>query len=126
MLFRSYAFQDAYIVSATAVAAAGAVVAQVPRHTVSLWNDYQWHPRLNTGVGVQYRTAMFAAVDNAVVLPGYVRADASVQVGIRPRARVQLNVENLFNASYYLNADSNTNISPGGPRAAKVSLVVRF
>ena len=34
--------------------------------------------------------------------------------------RLQANVENLFDAKYYVNADSNTNISPGlAARAAR-------
>jgi catecholate siderophore receptor len=39
---------------------------------------------------------------------------------------LQANIENLFNASYYVNADSNTNISPGSPRALRVALTTRF
>jgi catecholate siderophore receptor len=38
-----YTYQDAYVSSATTAAAAGAQVAQVPHHTVSLWNNYQFH-----------------------------------------------------------------------------------
>ena len=41
-------------------------------------------------------------------------------------ARVQANVENLFGARYYTNADSNTNISPGGPRTLRVALTTTF
>jgi catecholate siderophore receptor len=32
------------------------------------------------------------------------------------------NVENLFNRKYFLNANSNTNITPGSPRAFRVAL----
>jgi catecholate siderophore receptor len=37
-----------------------------------------------------------------------------------------VNVENLFNATYFINADSNTNISPGFPRALRVGLTTAF
>jgi catecholate siderophore receptor len=40
--------------------------------------------------------------------------------------RLQANVENLFNRTYYINADSNTNISPGAPRSVRVALMARF
>ena len=43
-----------------------------------------------------------------------------------PRLRVQLNVENLFDAAYFTNTDSNTNISPGAGRAARVGLTAWF
>jgi catecholate siderophore receptor len=121
-----YGFQDAFITSATASAAFGAVVGQVPHHTLSLWNRYQIAPRLGGGLGVIYRSDMFAAIDDTVTLPSYVRADAAVFVQVNERLRLQLNVENLLNAKYYVNADSNTNISPGSPRAIRVGLITRF
>jgi catecholate siderophore receptor len=39
---------------------------------------------------------------------------------------LQMNVDNLFGAKYYVNADSNTNISPGSPRAVHVAMTTRF
>ena len=69
---------------------------------------------------------MFVAVDNTVTLPGYTRADAALFYTITPAVRLQLNVENLFDARYSINADSNTNISPGSPRAGRVGLTTRF
>ena len=56
---------------------------------------------------------MFAAIDDTVRLPGYVRADAAVYYSLTERTRLQVNAENLFDRKYYVNADSNTNISPG-------------
>ena len=64
-----YAWQDAFVTSATVAAKEGAQVGQVPHHTVSLWNNYRVHPRVAVGVGVLHRTDMFAAIDNTVVVP---------------------------------------------------------
>jgi catecholate siderophore receptor len=47
-----YAYQDAFVTSATVAARAGAIVGQVPRSTFSLWNNYQVHPRVGLGLGV--------------------------------------------------------------------------
>jgi catecholate siderophore receptor len=69
---------------------------------------------------------MFAAIDDTVTLPSYVRADAAVFVPVTERLRVQLNIENLLNANYYVNADSNTNISPGTPRTIRFALITGF
>ena len=121
-----YAYQDAFITSATAAARAGARVAQAPRHTFSLWNNYRFHPRWAAGLGLIRRSDMFAAVDNTVVLPGYTRADAAVFFNLTERWRLQANAENLFDRRYYLNADGNNNISPGSPRAVRVGLTARF
>ena len=121
-----YAFQNAFISSATTAAVAGKQVAQVPRHSFTLWNKYQVLKRLSAGVGLIRRSDIFASIDNTVVLPAYTRVDAAVFYNFNERWRLQANIENVGDARYYQNADNNTNISPGAPRAAKVSLVARF
>ena len=121
-----YAFQDASVIRATVSARAGAVVGQVPRHTFSLWNHYQVHPRLAAGLGIVHRSDMFAAIDNTVRLPGYTRADAAAFVSLTTTLRLQANVENLFDAHYFAHADGNTNLSPGVPRTLRVALSVGF
>jgi catecholate siderophore receptor len=121
-----YAYQDAFITSTTAAAAKGQRVGQVPRHTFSLWNKYQINRRLGAGLGIISRSESFVAVDNTVVLPGFTRADAAVFYSFDERWRLQGNVENLFDRDYSINAHSNTNITPGSPRALRVGLTARF
>ena len=121
-----YAYQDAFISSATAAARAGAQVAQVPHHTFSLWNSYQFLPKMSAGLGVLNRSDMYAGIDNTVTLPGYTRADAAIYYSLTDTVRFQANVENLLGRKYFINADSNTNISPGFPRAVRVGLIARF
>ncbi len=121
-----YAYQDAFVTSATTAARAGAQVGQAPHHTFSLWNNYQILPRVGAGLGVLNRSNMYAAIDDTVTLPGYTRADAAVYFSLTERLRLQANVENLFGRKYYLNADNNTNVSPGSPRAFRVGLIARF
>lgn len=121
-----YAYQDATIRSATTAAPAGAVVAQVPRHNFSLWSKYQILPQFGVGLGVIYRSDMFAAVDNTVVVPGYTRVDAAMYYTVSPKWRLQANIENLLDRKYYINSDSNTNISPGSPLAMRVMLRTAF
>lgn len=121
-----YAYQDAFVTSATVSARAGARVAQVPRHALSLWNTYQVLPRLGLAAGVVKRTAVFAAIDNTVVLPGYADVDAAAFLSLTTHTRLQLNVGNAFDRRYFVNADNNTNISPASPRSLKIALVTRF
>jgi catecholate siderophore receptor len=121
-----YAYQDAVITRATISAAAGKQVGQVPHHNFSLWNKYQVTSRLSAGLGIIRRTDMFAAVDNAVTLPGYTRADTGIFYTFNEKWRMQANIENVLNTKYFLNADSNTNISPGSPRSLRLGLVARF
>lgn len=121
-----YAYQDAVITSATTAAAAGKRVGQVPRHSFSIWNKYQVLTKLSAGLGIITRSDMSVAVDNTVTLPGYTRADAAVFYSFNEKWRIQGNIENLFNTKYFINADSNTNISPGSPRTVKIGLIARF
>jgi catecholate siderophore receptor len=121
-----YAYQDAFVTSATTAARAGAIVGQTPHHNFSLWNNYQILPRLGVGLGVIHRSDMFATIDDTITLPSYTRADVAVFYSITERIRLQANVENLFDKKYFVNADSNTNISPGYPRAVRVGLTARF
>jgi catecholate siderophore receptor len=121
-----YAYQDAQITSATAAARAGATVAQVPKHNFSWWNKIQILPKVSIGLGLTRRSNMFATVDNSVTVPGYTRVDAAVFYSLTDQWRLQVNVENLFDKKYYLNADSNTNISPGSPRAVRIGMTTRF
>ena len=121
-----YAYQDAFITSATTNAVAGKQVALVPRHTFSLWNNYQFLPKLAVGMGIIRRADSFAAIDNAVVLPGYTRADVALFYSINEHWRLQGNLENLFDKTYYVNADGNNNITPGRPRSVRFGLIARF
>jgi catecholate siderophore receptor len=120
-----YAYQDAFVTSATTAAPAGAQVAQVPRHTFSLWNHYRLS-KWGLGLGVINRSDMFAAIDNKVVLPGYTRVDAAVSYRLTEQLGLQANLENLFDKKYFVHADGNDNISPGSPRAARVALSWQF
>ena len=110
----------------TIAAKAGALVAQVPHNTFSLWNHLRVWKGLSTGFGIINRGDMFAAIDNTVVLPGYTRADAALFYSFGEHWSMQANIQNLFDTRYYLNADNNNNISPGSPRAARIGLTARF
>ena len=121
-----YAYQDAFVTSATTAARQGAQVAQTPHNKFSLWNDYKILPRLSAGLGLLNRSDMFAAIDDTVRLPGYFRTDAALYYSLTEHVRLQVNAQNLFDKAYYVNADNNTNISPGSPRAYAAALVARF
>ena len=99
----------------------------MPHHTFSLWNNYRFMPRLAAGLGVLYRSDMFAAIDNTVTLPGYTRADAArLLLASRSGCDSRPTSRTCSTRSYYINADSNTNISPGFPRTLRVALTTTF
>lgn len=122
-----YAYQDAKITrTQSATVKAGASLAQVPAHSASLWNRYNFTPVWGGGLGVVYRSAIFPSTDNTVVLPGFTRLDAAVYYVVSKNLNLQLNVENLLDKNYYASANSNNNITPGSPRAVRLGLNAKF
>ena len=122
-----YAYQDGSITrSISATAQAGAVLAQLPKHSFSLWNKIELTPRVAAAVGVIRRGAVFTSTDNLVVLPEWTRVDGALFYDLTSRVRAQVNIENLFDEDYFVNAHSNTNITPGSPRALRFALTTKF
>jgi catecholate siderophore receptor len=122
-----YAYQDGRILATqSATVIAGARLAQLPRHTLSLWNRYDFGRRWGAGLGLIYRDEIFAATDNTVRIPDFVRFDAAIFHRFNERVRAQLNVENVLDRGYFSMANSNTNILPGSPRAFRMSVTTAF
>ena len=104
----------------------GATLGQLPKHSSSLWNKYDITPRVAAALGQIYRGDVFSSTDNTVVLPDWTRVDAAVYYNLTSMLRAQINIENLVDENYYVNANSNTNITPGSPRAVRFALTTRF
>jgi len=52
--------------------------------------------------------------------------DGALFFNVSERLQVQLNVENLFNATYFADAHNNNNITPGSPLAIRLGVTARF
>ncbi|GHA86922.1 ligand-gated channel protein [Algimonas arctica] len=99
---------------------------QTPEHTLSVWNTYAVNDKLELGLGATYQDSFFVNEDNSVEVPDYVRFDAAAYYDVSDTLRLQLNVENLFDANYFPDAHSNTNISTGEPLNARITVQTRF
>lgn len=122
-----YAYQNGeFTKSLSASVKAGNTLAQVPEHTFSLWNRYDITQQWGVGLGSVYRSKMFAATDNTVTLPGFLRFDAAVYYKATKNIQLQVNIENLLDKKYYANADNNTNITPGSPIAVNAGVSMKF
>lgn len=122
-----YAYQDGRITRfISATAQAGARLAQLPRHSFSLWNKLDVTPRFAAALGIICRDEVFTSTDNLVRLPAWFRMDAAAYYHVTRALRAQVNMENVFDRRYYVNAHSNTNITPGSPRAIRATLTTRF
>jgi catecholate siderophore receptor len=119
-----YTYQDARLGGNDAVR-----LAQVPEHQFALWNRYDVSPRFGLGLGVVHQSSQFAAIRTSPTttrLPAFTRADAAVFFKASDRIEFQLNVENLFDESYFSDAHNNNNISTGAPINARLTARVAF
>jgi catecholate siderophore receptor len=99
---------------------------QTPEHMLSLWSSYQATERLRLALGATYQDSFYVQEDNSVEVPGYTRIDAAAYFRVNDRLRVQLNVENLLDETYFPDAHSNTNISVGRPLNARLTVAMDF
>lgn len=119
-----YAWQDAVLEGNDAVE-----LAQVPEHSLSLWNRYEAGERLGLGLGVVHQSDQWAAIRTSPAttrLPGFTRVDAAVFYQLTPSVDLQLNVENLLDEGYWADAHNNNNLTPGAPRNVRLTLSTRF
>ncbi len=122
----SYAYQDGSTTQTVGSIPAGTVLAQLPRHSLGLWNRYDFSPRWGVGLGAIYRDRSFASTSNLVTLKSYTRWDGALYYTHSERIQAQLNIENLLDKEYFPSAHSDSNISPGAPRGAYLSLNLKF
>ncbi len=122
-----YAYQTGEVTSDIfGVAKKGAAVAELPRHTFSMWSRYDFTPRIGAAFGVIYRDEMFTSLTNRVKLPSFTRVDAALFAQLSKSFRAQLNIENLLDTKYFAAANNDFNITPGAPITVRASLIANF
>jgi catecholate siderophore receptor len=121
-----YTLQKAEITQTTTAAPKGRQVPLVPRHSLSLWNRYNFTKSIGVGLGVIARSKSYATISNAVKLPGYARVDGALYYKLLNGIEAQVNVENIFGTHYFPTANSDNNLAPGAPRAVKATVGYRF
>lgn len=108
------------------VDAKGARLKNIPKHTANLSADYQFHiadyPAGLVG-NINYfgqRSANY--IDNGTSLPSFTVVNVGGYLLPRPDVRVQLNISNLFNRTYYVSSYTNYWVQPGEPLKATLTL----
>ena len=103
---------------------------QAPRHTFSIWTlkslESMMHG-LQAGAGITARSAIYAAIDNAVTLPGYATVDMALYW--RPASKGwsgALNFKNVLDRRYAISANNDVGILPGAPRTVELSARYSF
>lgn len=112
-----YAYTDAQI-TADNTFAVGNRINNVPEHAASLWTTYELQEGmlqgLGFGLGLFYVGDRQGDLDNSFRVPGYTRTDASVFYR-RESFRVGLNLENLFDVTYFEATESPVRVFYGAP-----------
>ena len=104
---------------------ANRTLSQVPAHMLSLWSRFNVTDDFEVATGLIHHSSQYASISNNVRLPGYTRIDAGAYYDVSDQVRLQLNLENLLNEDYFSDAHNDNNISPGRPRAAKLTLQIK-
>ncbi|RZV33682.1 MAG: TonB-dependent siderophore receptor [Sphingomonadaceae bacterium] len=114
-----YTYLDGEITSDSGFGAAGQRLQQLPKHQFSAWNRFDLTEKFGVGFGAIYQDEQFASFSNTVTLPDYWRFDAAAYYDINEQVSLQLNIENLFDETYYPSAHGDNNIQPAEPFSAR-------
>jgi catecholate siderophore receptor len=78
-----------------------------PKNSFSLWTTYQVLPALTVGGGAYYVDKVYANPANSAFVPSYWRFDLMAAYRVNKNLSLQLNVQNLFDKTYYTKAHNH-------------------
>ena len=134
-LWASYAHVDATTSNAFnepnfgVLVPAGTRLLNVPQHTLSLQLVQALQlagRRLQVGGGLLHVGERPGEFGTSFMLPAYTVARAFAAYDPTPATTLRLDVDNLFNATYYTNSFSALWVQPGAPRSLRLSAAFRF
>ena len=117
-----YTYLDGQLESDSTFGNEGARLQQLPKHQFTAWNRFDLTDEFGFGVGIIHQSEQFTSFSNNVVLPSYWRVDAAAYYTLNERVSVQLNIENMFDATYYPSAHGDNNIQPAEPFSARLGV----
>ncbi len=111
----------------------GRRVRELPEHKFSIWNNFQVTEKVGLGIGLIAQDESFADNGNALrpadpraTLPAYARVDAAAYYDVSDNLRVQVNIENVFDAVYFPFSHSADEVTVGAPLNARFTISGRF
>ena len=93
----------------------GAEPRELPENMFSLWSQYQFTSKFGLGLGLIYQDDSLITDGGTAFLPSYTRVDAAAYYDVSKKLRLQLNIENLTNESYFPNAHSTHQATVAAP-----------
>ena len=99
---------------------------EIPEFTASAWGNYDITEKFGLGLGVTHQGESFADNNNTTILPAFTRVDAAAYYNVHDNLRLQVNVENLTDTTYFPSAHTDDQITVGAPINAKFTVSGRF
>ncbi|HVO93555.1 MAG TPA: TonB-dependent siderophore receptor [Terriglobales bacterium] len=114
-MFAGYTFLDTEILKDTATANIGKEIANVPRHSATLWTTYDFLEKWQAGGGPTYVGSRYSNNANLNRVPGFVRWDSTIAYQITKNIQLRVNAINLTNQLYF-DSISGSKAVPGAGR----------
>lgn len=130
-LSAAYAYTDAEVTRGDNTIVTGSRFPNVPRHSANVILTRRFalgDGQATLGGGLNHVGERFGnvAASNDFVLPSYTTARLISSYAPNARLRVSLNVDNLFDKTWYASSYSNVWVNPGAGRTVLLSLHTRF
>ena len=127
----AYAYTDASVTRGDTTIVTGSRLANVPRHSANLLATQQFTlgtGSASVGGGVQYVGERLGdvAISSSFTLPAYTTARLLASYSPSAKLRLALNVENLFNRSYYASSYNQLWVAPGAERMVTLNAHYMF
>ena len=132
-----YSYLDGRQVDAFGVA--GLRPRELPENMFSIWNQVEVTDRFGLGLGITHQSESFITNDTIsyeglngdvvttrATLPSFTRVDAAAYYEVSDNWRVQVNVENLTDTTYFPSAHSTHQATVGAPINARFAVSGRF
>lgn len=127
-VFAGYTYLDSELLkpAPSDLASTGNQFPNTPRQAATLWTSYAVSPRLKIGGGAFYQSRVYGNTANTKWVPSFTRYDAMASYVVNRSLSVQLNVQNLFDKSYFDKAFTTHYASLAPGRSATITLNLRF
>ncbi|MEM9939518.1 MAG: TonB-dependent receptor [Pseudomonadota bacterium] len=106
---------------------------ELPENMFSIWGAYQVTDKFGFGLGATYQDESFITdldigddASTHPTLPSYTRFDAAAYYDVSDKVRLQLNIENLTDETYFPNSHSTHQATVGAPLNARFTISGRF
>jgi len=126
-----YSYVDARVKDDFDPSVIGQRVQNTPRHSASLWTRYNLTmPRFNglgIGLGVQYSGDKLPLYIRDFLLPAYTVLDGALYYSpSNSKMQLSMNVNNIFNKTYWVGAQNYLRLFPGTPRNVMFNVTYRI